>query len=187
MNYPSHFSPDPAAPTRVVARTGFSIARRRARHRRPAPLPRHRAVPAGAARPAHRMARRRRWPRVLAGVLCVGLVLTLVCLLGAGPAAAAPGAGTPSAVMLAGKDKPPADVDLKDVVNNATNWLIGILATVATFFLTLGGARYLSAGGDPSEVERAKGALKNAGIGYALALLAPAILKILQSILSVQP
>ena len=39
------------------------------------------------------------------------------------------------------------------------------------------------AGGDPSEVERAKGALKSAGIGYALALLAPVILTILKQIL----
>jgi hypothetical protein len=49
----------------------------------------------------------------------------------------------------------------------------------------LGGVKYLAAGGDPSEVERAKGSLKNAGIGYALAVLAPLLLRILQSILGV--
>jgi hypothetical protein len=75
--------------------------------------------------------------------------------------------------------------DLETVVDRATAWLIGILATVATFFLTLGGAKYLAAGGDPSEVERAKTSLKNAGVGYALALLAPVILDILQAILGV--
>jgi hypothetical protein len=75
--------------------------------------------------------------------------------------------------------------DLPTVVNNATKWLVGILAVLATFFLTLGGARYLAAGGDPSEVERAKGTLRSAGIGYALALLAPVILSVLKSILGV--
>ena len=75
--------------------------------------------------------------------------------------------------------------DLPTVVSNATKWLVGILAGLATFFLTLGGARYLAAGGDPGEVERAKGALRSAGIGYALALLAPVILGVLKNILGV--
>ena len=78
-----------------------------------------------------------------------------------------------------------AVADLPTVVNNATKWLVGILAALATFFLTLGGARYLAAGGDPGEVERAKGALRSAGIGYALALLAPVILTVLKNILGV--
>lgn len=75
--------------------------------------------------------------------------------------------------------------DLPTVLNNATRWVVGILAAVATLFLTIGGARYLMAGGDPGEVERAKGALKSAGIGYALALLAPVLLQILRGILGV--
>ena len=79
-----------------------------------------------------------------------------------------------------------AVADLPTVVNNATKWLVGILAVLATFFLTLGGARYLTAGGDPSEVERAKSSLRSAGIGYALALLAPVILNVLKSILGVK-
>ena len=73
--------------------------------------------------------------------------------------------------------------DLPTVISNLTKWVTGIIAAVATLFLTIGGARYLMAGGDPSEVERAKGSLKSAGIGYAIALLAPVILTILQKIL----
>ena len=75
--------------------------------------------------------------------------------------------------------------DLPTVVNNATGWRVGILAVLATFFLTLGGVRYMTAGGDPSEVERAKGSLRSAGIGYALALLAPVLLTVLKHILGV--
>jgi Type IV secretion system pilin len=44
---------------------------------------------------------------------------------------------------------------------------------LATLFLTIGGLRYLMAGGDPSEVERAKTALRSAAIDYGLAILAP--------------
>jgi hypothetical protein len=188
MTHRSCSSPQQAVPTKDVPRQGLPITWWHAGRRTAARRPRHRAVPARAAHPAHRRARRRTWARVLACVLCVGLVLAVAFLLTTDPAGAASLRDSPSAAvgMLAGKDRPPADVDLETIVNRATNWLVGMLAVVATFFLTLGGARYLAAGGDPSEVERAKGALKNAGIGYALALLAPTILKILQGILGVQ-
>ena len=66
-----------------------------------------------------------------------------------------------------------APATLEAVVNNLRLWLIGILAAIATLFLTVGGLRYVAAGGDPGEVERAKSALKSAAIGYGLALLAP--------------
>jgi hypothetical protein len=69
------------------------------------------------------------------------------------------------------------------VVDNLRFWVTSIIGAVATLFLCIGGTRYLMAGGDPSEVERAKGALKSAGIGYGLALLAPILLTILNSIL----
>jgi hypothetical protein len=75
--------------------------------------------------------------------------------------------------------------DLTTVIRNLTTWITGIIAAVATLFLTIGGTRYLMAGGDPSEVEKAKGALKSAGIGYALALLAPILLTILKQALGV--
>jgi len=119
--------------------------------------------------------------RVLLRILGVALVCALVSLLACGPAAAAALNRAPLTVgpMLAVDD-------LKTVMNRATAWLVAMLATVATFFLTLGGAKYLGAGGDPSEVERAKSSLRNAGIGYALAVLAPVFLRILQGILGVK-
>lgn len=72
---------------------------------------------------------------------------------------------------------------LSKVISNLRAWIMGILAAVATLFLVLGGVRYLAAGGDPSEVERAKSALKSALIGYGLAVLAPVLLTVLKSIL----
>jgi hypothetical protein len=101
----------------------------------------------------------------------VGTAVAVVVLAGTAAFAADP-APTPLAVY-----------ELKTVIENLTTWITGIIATVATLFLTIGGVRYLMAGGDPSEVERAKGALKSAGIGYALALLAPMILIVLQKAL----
>jgi hypothetical protein len=94
-------------------------------------------------------------------------------------------AATPAVASstVAADTTPLAVNDLPTVIGNMTTWVTGIIAAVATLFLTIGGAQYLMAGGDPAQVERAKGSLKSAGIGYALALLAPVILTILKNIL----
>ncbi|MCZ7375297.1 pilin [Micromonospora arida] len=73
--------------------------------------------------------------------------------------------------------------NLPTVINNLVVWIVGILVGVATLFLTYGGALYLMAGGDPGQVEKAKGALKGAATGYALAVLAPVLVTILRGIL----
>jgi hypothetical protein len=75
----------------------------------------------------------------------------------------------------------PDTAKLNTIIGTITTWVVGILFGVATLFATIGGARYLLAGGDPAEVEKAKGSFKNAGIGYALALLAPVLLGIVRS------
>lgn len=77
---------------------------------------------------------------------------------------------------------PLAADSISQVLHNTTLWIIGILAGLATLMLTLGGVRYLMAGGDPAEVEKAKTALKSAAIGYGLAVLAPVIVTVLKSL-----
>ncbi|NES28090.1 hypothetical protein GCE86_08935 [Micromonospora terminaliae] len=84
-------------------------------------------------------------------------------------AAAAPDGGGPKSIA--------------QVISNITGWVMGIIALVATMFLVIGGLRYMAAGGDPAQVEQAKGNVKSALIGYALAVLAPVILQVLQGIL----
>ena len=71
---------------------------------------------------------------------------------------------------------------IEQVISNVRTWLVGLLASLATVFLTIGGARYLMAGGDPAEVEKGKTALKSAAVGYALAVLAPMVVTVLQHI-----
>lgn len=72
---------------------------------------------------------------------------------------------------------------LDEVIDNARNWLVGILAALATLFLTIAGARYLLGGGDPAEIEKAKTAFRAACLGYALAMLAPVVVAVLKSII----
>jgi hypothetical protein len=92
-------------------------------------------------------------------------------------------------VVVAASPAYAADPDpttrLNTILGNATTWLVGILAAVATLFLTLGGVRYVMAGGNPGEVEKAKAAFKSAGVGYALAALAPIVVAIIKGILGI--
>jgi hypothetical protein len=74
---------------------------------------------------------------------------------------------------------------LNQVINNLTAWLTGFLVGLATLCVTIGGCRYLIAAGEPSEIEKAKSALRSAAIGYALAALAPVIVAALKSIVQV--
>jgi hypothetical protein len=73
--------------------------------------------------------------------------------------------------------------DLGTVIDSVRNWVMGLLAALATLFLTIAGFRYLTAGGNPRTIEEAKDAIKSALIGYALAVLAPIFVQILRQVL----
>ncbi|WP_431969807.1 pilin [Nocardia sp. bgisy134] len=129
----------------------------------------HRNLSEAPQAPARRPVLRRRWPTILAAL---GITVALLVLV-AGSASAAP----PHAEVLA------IASSLGEVIDNARNWIVGILAGLATLFLTIAGARYLLGGGDPSEIEKAKTAFRAACLGYALAMLAPVIVTVLRSII----
>ncbi|MCW6007681.1 pilin [Micromonospora sp. CPCC 205371] len=99
--------------------------------------------------------------------------LATIALLLSVPTAAFADPGTP--VDLAANSLPV-------VIANLRAWIMGILAAVATLFLVLAGVYYATAGGDPAQVDKAKAALKNALVGYGLAVLAPILLQVVQGI-----
>lgn len=114
--------------------------------------------------------------RLLRGVGIVCALATAVVLSLVTSATAQPPA--PEAV-----DQVVAVADSVDeVLGNIRDWLMGILAALATVFLTIGGVLYMMAGGDPGQVERGKTAFKAAGIGYGLAALAPLVVQVLEGI-----
>jgi len=100
--------------------------------------------------------------RAVGAVVLSGLLIAAT----AGPAAAAP----------------PASLD--EVISRITTWLVRLAAGLATLFLTYGAVRLLTAGGDPGAAEKAKAAIRGAGYGYLLALLAPLIVAVLSSFVS---
>ncbi|MFF0172896.1 pilin [Micromonospora profundi] len=102
----------------------------------------------------------------------------------AAPAAAVLGMLAVPAVAYADPGGPVvlAANDLPTVIANLQTWVMGILGAVATLFLVLAGVYWATAGGDPAQVDKAKGALKNALVGYGLAVLAPILLEVVQGI-----
>jgi MFS family permease len=106
-------------------------------------------------------------------LLLIGQVVVLALLLSASAAYAQP---QPQQPQIAN--------DVGTVLDNIRTWIMGILAGLATVFLTIGGVRYVMASGDPGEVEKAKTCFKSAGWGYGLAALAPLVITILAEIVA---
>jgi len=102
-------------------------------------------------------------------------VVLVVVVLAALLVAAAPARAASDLVVAQA-----ASVD--QVLSNIRNWLMGILAALATVFATIGGVRRVMAGGDPGEVEASNRCFKSAAWGYGLAALAPLVVEILRSI-----
>lgn len=71
---------------------------------------------------------------------------------------------------------------VQQLIDRATDWITGLLAALATLFLTIGAVRYIFANGNTSEIEHAKQAVKSAAVGYAFAALAPLIVQILSEL-----
>jgi hypothetical protein len=107
--------------------------------------------------------------------MLVAAIVAAAATLARADAGALPLVATPT-------PKPTTPANLNTVFTNVRNWLIGLLAALATLMLTIGGLRYLIAGGDPGEIQKAKSALKAAAMGYALAVLAPLLVSVLQRV-----
>jgi hypothetical protein len=101
--------------------------------------------------------------------------LTVAVLLALAVAAHATADATTAVVQ-----PPPAT--LNEVIDRLRAYVVTLLAGLATLFATVGGVRYLMAGSDPTEVAKAKAALKFAAVGYAVAVLAPLLVNILKGI-----
>jgi len=121
------------------------------------------AIPTRPPRPRPRLFVRLAGGWLASAVAAVGAAAVLVLVGWVGPAVAQT-----------------ADPTLGQVIDRLRTVLVGLLVGLATLFLTLRGVRYLFAGGDPGQVEKAKITLRSAAIGYGLAALAPALVRLLR-------
>ena len=110
-----------------------------------------------------------------AAAVAVVRVLTVVAAATAVVVVVLPTAAFADPVVIAANSLPA-------VIENLRKWVMGILAAVATLYLVFAGVLYATAGGDPSQVDRARDALRSALVGYALAVLAPILLQVVQGI-----
>jgi fumarate reductase subunit D len=69
--------------------------------------------------------------------------------------------------------------EVREVIDRLRLVIISLATALATLLLTVGGLRWLLAGGDPGEVDKAKRALTGAAIGYGIAILATVLVGIL--------
>ncbi len=69
------------------------------------------------------------------------------------------------------------------ILDRIRNALVLTLTALAILAMTYAGVRYVMAAGDPSGVERAKGAARSAALGLGLALLAPVLVAIVKQII----
>lgn len=77
---------------------------------------------------------------------------------------------------------PAAEDQLSPVITHLRLWLAGLLGVGATLMLTVAGWLYMTAGGNPTQIEKAKTAFKSAMVGYALAALAPVLVGVLKGL-----
>ena len=68
-----------------------------------------------------------------------------------------------------------ASVSLIATVVNIVNWILGILALIAVIMIIYGGFRWMMAGGNEENVDKAKKLISAAVIGLIIVLLAWAI------------
>lgn len=77
---------------------------------------------------------------------------------------------------------PAPSPELKGVIEKFKNWLFGFATALAVLALTIAGLFYVTSAGSPTQVERAKAIVRATAVGYALMVLAPALLTALDGI-----
>jgi hypothetical protein len=70
---------------------------------------------------------------------------------------------------------------INTLFNNLLNIGLGVAVAVSAFFVMWGAFMYMSAGGSPHQMERAKAAIVNALAGLAIVLMARVIAGMIQS------
>lgn len=71
---------------------------------------------------------------------------------------------------------------LVDILNRLRDMLMLVIGSLSLVMLTVGGIRYVTAGGDESGVRGAKKTVMHALLGLGLAILAPVLIQIVKTL-----
>jgi len=110
------------------------------------------------------------------------LLVTILASLLALPALALP------AISLAIEEIPPGPTtpeQLIGIIETIANWMFAILLAVALIFILMAAFQFLTSGGDPMRVEKARMNLLYAVIGIAVAFLARGFVALVRLVLGV--
>ena len=72
---------------------------------------------------------------------------------------------------------------ITDILNRLRDMLMLVIGSLSLVMLTVGGIRYVTAGGDKDGVNGAKQTVKHALLGLGVAILAPVLIQIIKTIL----
>jgi hypothetical protein len=88
----------------------------------------------------------------------------------------------PYLVVLAAAPPPSsAQTSIINAFDALTTVGTAIALSVTAFFLLVGGFRYMTARGNPVQMERAKASLEHAAVGFGIIILARVLAELLQS------
>jgi Type IV secretion system pilin len=73
--------------------------------------------------------------------------------------------------------------NIAEILNRVRDMLMLVIGSLALVMLTVGGVRYVIAGGDSKDVEAAKQTIKHALLGIGVAILAPVLIQLIKTIL----
>lgn len=125
---------------------------------------------------AKHVARRRRVPPFLAGLIFGLAIVGVVTAVFAGPGTLSRvTAATPFSIESIGSQIGLSDADFKEVLIRIIRWTLGILALVAVSFIIYGGVLWMTSRGDEKRILKAKKVIASAVIGLIIVLLSFAI------------
>ncbi|OIP97490.1 hypothetical protein AUK40_03190 [Candidatus Wirthbacteria bacterium CG2_30_54_11] len=75
--------------------------------------------------------------------------------------------------------------DLRDLINNLLNWMMGFIGIIAVVYLMMAGFKYVTAGGDSKKAQEAKEGITQAIIGIAIAVIGYLLVSLVFEVLQV--
>ncbi len=79
----------------------------------------------------------------------------------------------------------PSVTDLRDLINNLLNWMMGFIGVIAVVYLMYAGFKYVTAGGDSKKAQEAKEGITQAIIGIAIAVIGYLLVSLVFTVLGV--
>lgn len=73
---------------------------------------------------------------------------------------------------------------VEDVIENVTNWVLGIAGSLAVLFIIISGIRYITSAGNQAQHEAAKKNLTSAIIGLVIVLISFVIVQVISRVLT---